>query len=220
MKRVMKFIAVLCAAFLFSPAVFAKSLCEMDPNMARCQKNQTEGTHVSRASFMEGYLPDDAMRIRGESIGQPCDEQGNIVSGKSLYRCRGATSRSTGLSYLVQAKRIFVVQGGKPTLYAEWDTKEKLVYLSPAGERYAAANGTSTALSVRAVAANPNTDCNSQSHAAVANRRAGLPCTTTSSVAVAAAKPPALPIQLPARDCSKLNLVERIKCESMTAAGK
>jgi hypothetical protein len=151
MKRlILMFIAAIFAVFCMHSAVAAKTFCEAYPDSSRCIGGQQEKPNsvirAYRPGHMNGFLPEDASydaNTPGHSAGNSCDANGYDVRGTSQFRCRVMSSKTTGLTYRVQAHRIFTVEDGKPVIYVEFNQNGSVIResISRKAEQFAATSG-------------------------------------------------------------------------------
>lgn len=192
----------------------------------------------SNRQHLRPFLPPDVQRTKAENGKAKgavtedfrCDTNGKFApdGSQDLTRCYKLTSASMG-AWKIRATAddhtwLWRLPDGRLDGAAEFWAEvspKGVLGVSPEARNYAEGRGfkvdgpTATASSP----AEPNSiDCSIQSAEAVLSRRNGGACSKQGQANASPKSAPApAPASAPAQDCSKLALVQRIKCEALAA---
>lgn len=227
---------VASAALFGAQAAFAQHpMAQTAPS--RSKASSTSGL-MSFDAHMNPFLPKDLSYTSRNTVGEHCDVDGNYTDS-AKNRCREASSKTTGLTYLVRRSskdgdRIFILRNGAREPYAQFGQGTdiyRIIYQSPAAEKYALAQGYrlnqqehimvatngSAPPSARTINCKAQLNIGDRLACAKENNSSG---TMTTGAPSQAPSPPLAQVPKAQNCASETNLLKRISCEAAAAAGK
>lgn len=189
---------------------------------------------ASILAYAQPFMPKDTMRGVGWMIGKRCDQNGNFAENGSAM-CMIYVAHSVSKTYVFrpseqEGDRYFILVNGRPESYVHFNGgryTKTIASMSPAAEQFASANGyklnpkDKTMVSTGGEGPTPQRTINCKdSNIGLGERIACAGGTANTGTASATDKPAAPPVAAQAPDCSKLSVLQRIKCEAAVAAGK